>query len=202
MLAHADKPLARACSTARTLSTANYDALLHGWAAQTAAIRCEFQRRQQPVLRRETARAMLISAHRFLDASPMAATTARRQRLRHHRQDRQPGTSSSTQFTIPTYRRRVQLQRGLRQRRRERSHRADRELYLQLRRRRNLHRAHQGQHRAGTGFPRIYFNNGGDRQKLLTIEQWGTGKWTSMNSAFMAAPTWRGKPATARTSPA
>ncbi len=37
---------------------------------------------------------------------------------------------------------------------------------------------------AGTGFPRIYFNNGGDRDKLLTIEQWGTGQWTSMNSAF------------------
>jgi surface protein len=37
---------------------------------------------------------------------------------------------------------------------------------------------------AGTGFPRIYFNNAGDRLKLLTIEQWGTGKWTSMASAF------------------
>jgi large repetitive protein len=37
---------------------------------------------------------------------------------------------------------------------------------------------------AGTGFPRIYFNNGGDSLKLLSIDQWGTGKWTSMNSAF------------------
>jgi surface protein len=37
---------------------------------------------------------------------------------------------------------------------------------------------------SGTGFPRIYFNNDGDREKLLTIEQWGTGKWTSMDSAF------------------
>ncbi|MCG2786860.1 MAG: BspA family leucine-rich repeat surface protein, partial [Anaerolineae bacterium] len=37
---------------------------------------------------------------------------------------------------------------------------------------------------AGTGFPRIYFNNGGDALKLLDIAQWGTGKWTSMNSAF------------------
>ena len=27
-----------------------------------------------------------------------------------------------------------------------------------------------------TGFPRIYFNNSGDRLKLQTIEQWGTGK--------------------------
>ncbi len=35
-----------------------------------------------------------------------------------------------------------------------------------------------------TGFPRIYFYGSGDRLKLLTIEQWGSGKWTSMNRAF------------------
>jgi surface protein len=33
-------------------------------------------------------------------------------------------------------------------------------------------------------FPRICFNNGGDREKILTIEQWGTGVWTSMANAF------------------
>jgi len=37
---------------------------------------------------------------------------------------------------------------------------------------------------AGTGFHRIYFNNGGDKDKLLTIEQWGTGQWSSMAYAF------------------
>ncbi len=35
-----------------------------------------------------------------------------------------------------------------------------------------------------TGFPRIYFNNSGDRQKLMTIAQWGRGRWTSMVGAF------------------
>ena len=30
----------------------------------------------------------------------------------------------------------------------------------------------------------IYFNNGGDRRKLLDIKQWGTCQWTSMNSSF------------------
>ncbi len=35
-----------------------------------------------------------------------------------------------------------------------------------------------------TGFPRIYFNNSGDRQKILSVNQWGTGIWTSMNRAF------------------
>jgi surface protein len=35
-----------------------------------------------------------------------------------------------------------------------------------------------------TGFPRIYFNNTGDRQKILSVNQWGTGVWTSMHRAF------------------
>jgi len=36
-------------------------------------------------------------------------------------------------------------------------------------------------------FPRIYFNNAGDRQKLLEVKQWGTGAWTSMANAFYGA---------------
>lgn len=42
---------------------------------------------------------------------------------------------------------------------------------------------------AGAGFPRIYFNSSGlvlhnDARKLLSIAQWGTARWTSMNHAF------------------
>ncbi len=33
-------------------------------------------------------------------------------------------------------------------------------------------------------FPRIYFFNSGDREKILTIESWGEIEWTSMASAF------------------
>ena len=33
-------------------------------------------------------------------------------------------------------------------------------------------------------FPQIYFNNGGDKLKLITINQWGTGVWRQMNYAF------------------
>jgi gliding motility-associated-like protein len=33
-------------------------------------------------------------------------------------------------------------------------------------------------------FPRIYFNDGGDKTKIRTIEQWGDIAWTSMASAF------------------
>ncbi len=33
-------------------------------------------------------------------------------------------------------------------------------------------------------FPYIYFNNGGDAKKLLTIEQWGYNPWTIMDYSF------------------
>ena len=33
-------------------------------------------------------------------------------------------------------------------------------------------------------FPRIYFNNGGDKSKLLNVNQWGDITWTSMVFAF------------------
>jgi surface protein len=33
-------------------------------------------------------------------------------------------------------------------------------------------------------FPRIYFNNGGDKDKILTVDQWGTGQWNTMINAF------------------
>jgi len=34
------------------------------------------------------------------------------------------------------------------------------------------------------GFPRIYFNNSGDKDKILSVNQWGMTKWTSMEKAF------------------
>jgi surface protein/uncharacterized repeat protein (TIGR03803 family) len=36
-------------------------------------------------------------------------------------------------------------------------------------------------------FPSIYFHNGGDRQKILSVEQWGTIHWNSMHNAFSNA---------------
>lgn len=33
-------------------------------------------------------------------------------------------------------------------------------------------------------YPRIYFNNAGDKLKILTVEQWGNIAWTSMINAF------------------
>src|SRR5690554_2355955 len=33
-------------------------------------------------------------------------------------------------------------------------------------------------------FPRIYFNNSGDKDKIMTIEKWGPNAWESMENAF------------------
>ena len=33
-------------------------------------------------------------------------------------------------------------------------------------------------------FPRIYFNNGGDKEKIQSIQQWGDIQWQSMENAF------------------
>ena len=33
-------------------------------------------------------------------------------------------------------------------------------------------------------FPRIFFNNAGDKDKIMTIEQWGNNPWTTMDRAF------------------
>lgn len=50
---------------------------------------------------------------------------------------------------------------------------------------------------AGSGFPRIYFANGGDKDKLLTIAQWGAGQWTSMSRAFYGCTNLAGQAADA-----
>lgn len=42
-------------------------------------------------------------------------------------------------------------------------------------------------------FPRIYFNGGGDRLKLLYIDNWGTGQWTSMYAAFYLCSNMEGR---------
>ncbi len=39
----------------------------------------------------------------------------------------------------------------------------------------------------GDGFPSINFNNTFDRLKIITVEKWGTGKWTNMQRAFYGA---------------
>lgn len=41
--------------------------------------------------------------------------------------------------------------------------------------------------RIGGVFPEIYFNNSGDKLKMVSIDQWGTGKWRSLSASFYGA---------------
>lgn len=36
-------------------------------------------------------------------------------------------------------------------------------------------------------FPQIYFNNKGDKLKILEVKQWGTRVWRTMDGAFYGA---------------
>ncbi len=89
-----------------------------------------------------------------------------------------PGSSASNQFTIPTagsgYNYDVDLQ-GL-----------DTWEYTGITGNTTCVYATPGTYtvRIRNTFPQIYFNGDGDRQKLLTIEQWGTGAWITMFNAF------------------
>ncbi|MPV86591.1 BspA family leucine-rich repeat surface protein [Ostreibacterium oceani] len=39
----------------------------------------------------------------------------------------------------------------------------------------------------GTGFPRFFYNDVSDEEKILSIDQWGAIKWTNMQGAFYGA---------------
>jgi len=167
-----------------TLSTTNYDALLIGWDAQTLQSGVDFHGGNSTYCAGETARAHMISSDSWTisdggkDCPPEYGFVITVQ-------TDNPGPSSSTQFTIPThsgstYNYKVDCDND-----------GSNEATGQT----GDYTCNYGSpgtytvrikdnSGSGTGFPRIYFNNAGDRAKLLTIEQWGTGQWTSMNSAF------------------
>jgi len=165
------------------LSTKNYDSLLNGWDSQTLQTGVTFDGGNSNYCNGEAARANMISSDGWtitdggndcsdLDFVITVVTD-------------NTGPSSDTQFTIPTY---------------------SGETYNY-----NVDCDDDGSDEvtgwtsdytcdyiavdtytirikdntsSGTGFPRIFFSNGGDKAKLLTIEQWGTGQWTSMQHAF------------------
>lgn len=44
-------------------------------------------------------------------------------------------------------------------------------------------------------FPRIFFNDSGDKEKILSVDQWGDIQWESMNSAFYGCKNLNGQTA-------
>ena len=166
-----------------TLSTPNYDALLQGWNAQTLHTGVYFNGGNSKYCAGKPARGNMISTYGWVITDGGYNCPPENDFVITVKTDN-TGTSTSTQFTIPTYRRRLRLQRGLQQRRRERSQCAGRGYTCSYAAAGTYTVRIKDNTGLGTGFPRIYFNFGGDMLKLLTIEQWGKGQWTSMNHAF------------------
>lgn len=166
-----------------TLYTPNYDALLMGWNAQALNRAVSFSGGSSAYCDAEDARANMISNDNW-------AITDGGKNCAHHDfvitiKTDNPGTSSDVQFTIPTH--------------------PDETYDYNIICDDYGNDIPSGQTNDpiciyenpgiytiriidnvgdGTGFPRIFFNNSGDKEKLLTIKQWGRGRWTSMASAF------------------
>jgi surface protein len=165
-----------------TLSTANYDALLMGWDAQVLQSGVTFSGRDSNYCKGESARQHMIDVYGWIITDGGKDCSHLDDFVITVKTDN-PGTSSTTQFIIPTlwdYNYNVDCN-------------DDGSLEAKgVSGNYTCNYVAPGTYTVRiidnsglrTGFPSIYFNNGGDKEKLLTIEQWGTGIWTSMQSAF------------------
>ncbi len=168
-----------------TLSTSNYDSLLNGWDAQTLQNGVIFSGGNSTYCVGEAARANMIASDSWsiTDGGKDCPTddfviTVKTDNT---------GPSSNTQFTIPTtgtgYNYNVDCDN-------DGTDEATAQTgdyicdYGSLGGVGTYTVRIKDNSGTGTGFPRIYFADGGDKEKLLSIEQWGTGQWTSMAFAF------------------
>jgi surface protein len=168
------------------LSTDNYDALLTGWSAQTLKPNVPFDGGNSKYCNATAARATLTSAPNNwtvtdggLDCSK--ATKAANTHFVTTWKTDNPGTSNSTSITIPTtgagYSYDVDW---------DNDGRMD-EFGITGSKTHDFGTAGTKTIRIQGTFPRIYFNNTGDKSKILSVEQWGTNAWTSMYYAFYGA---------------
>ncbi|MBN8577856.1 MAG: BspA family leucine-rich repeat surface protein [Cytophagales bacterium] len=164
------------------LSTANYDATLIGWGAQTVQPNVTLGATGLTYCAGATARGILTSAPNNwiivgdgLNCSSTAFITTWK--------TDNPGTSATNQITIPTtgtgYNYNIYWERvgspainGILNNRTGNT---------------TITFPSVGTYRVeiSGSFPSIYFGSGGDPQKLLSVQQWGNIAWTSMQRAFM-----------------
>ncbi len=176
------------------LSTANYDALLIGWAAQAVQSGVPFGAGNSRYCSGETAHNTLTSAHSWT-VSDGGKDCASLQDFVITVKTDLPGYSYGNQFAIPTHPGETY------------DYNVDCDddgtfeatnvtgAYTCTYSNNNTYTIRiQDNTGSQTGFPWIYFNNDGDAEKLLTIEQWGTGLWTSMNNAFYGCVNLTGQP--------
>lgn len=163
--------------TGVTLSTANYDALLNGWSILPLQPGVSFNAGNSNYCHSSSERASIIflSGWTINDGGLLCATT---DYFTTTWKTDNPGTSTVTSITIPTigggYNYDVDWNND--------------GVFDDIGVTGNITHDYGA---AGTytvairgSFPRIYFNDGGDKEKILSIEQWGTNLWRSMQGAF------------------
>ena len=174
------------------LSTANYDALLVGWGAQPVQWGVPFHGGGSVYCKSEAIRAHLIADHGWSITDAGLDCSAYDDFVLTVQTDN-PGGSGPTQFTIPTYPGESynynvdcdddgddDITAAA----------ADATCDYPMPGIYTLHIIDNTG--LGTGFPRVYFNDQGDSLKLLSVDQWGAGKWTSMAHAFQGCANLNG----------
>ncbi len=161
-----------------TLSTANYDALLIGWQGQPHNNNVTFSGGNSKYCHGENARNILTGPDGWTITDGGKDCSAYAEHFVTTWKTDNPGASNATSITIPTtgggYNYDVDWDND--------------GIFDQFGITGNV------THDFGTAgtytirirgqFPRIYFNNAGDKQKILSVDQWGTITWTSMARAF------------------
>lgn len=162
-----------------TLSTSNYDSLLIGWASQSPNLEAlvKFSGGNSQYCNGLAARGLLTGSYLWtIDDGGQGCTD--QEFIITVTTDNSGGTSGATEFTIPTtgsgYNYNVDW---------DNDGTSD-ELGITGDVTHDFGTAGTYTIRILGEFPRIHFNSGGDDGKLVSIDQWGTNSWTSMESAF------------------
>lgn len=160
------------------LSTANYDALLNGWSRLILQEDVLFDAGYSTYCNGGAAKAYIMSnfSWSMRDGGVTGNCSANNYFITTWKTDN-PGSSNGTSITIPTF--------G-----------SGYSYDVDWNNDGNWETGFTGNatHNYGTAgtytvairgsFPRIYFNNDGDHDKILSIDQWGSNAWSSMNMAF------------------
>ncbi|MCF6348584.1 MAG: BspA family leucine-rich repeat surface protein [Flavobacteriaceae bacterium] len=163
-----------------TLSTTNYDALLTGWNAQTLQPNVPFSGGNSKYCAGETAKNNMMNSDGWTitDGGLACATLNTDDFVTTWKTDN-PGTSNSTSITIPTFPSATY------------NYDVDwdndgtfDEIGLTGNVTHNFGIAGTYTIRIRGTFPRIYFNDEFDKDKIVSVDQWGNQQWTSMGSAF------------------
>ena len=166
-----------------SLPTAYYDMLLQGWAAQEVQPNVLFSGGDSHFCHGSAARADLVDNHGWTISDDGQNCTQYSFILRV--QTNLTGTSSDTQFTIPTnaeavYNYNVDCNA-------DGNYEATGvtgDYTCQYGSAGTYSIAIMDNFGDRTGFPQIVFADGGDAQKVVSIEQWGENQWGSMEGAF------------------